>query len=111
MATLTIKNLPDELYQELKRRAGENRRSLNREVVYSLEQLIKGERARARPSVADFRALREKYPLSPLSEEELARAIDEGTAVIIAKSRCRTLPPADRPIAERPTAWAACGRP
>jgi plasmid stability protein len=78
MATLTIKNLPDELYQELKRRAGENRRSLNGEVVYSLEQLIKGERARPRPSVADFRALREKYPLPPMSEEELERVIDEG---------------------------------
>lgn len=78
MATLTIKNLPDELYQELKRRATENRRSLNSEVIYSLEQLLRGGGARRRPAVADFRALRAQYPTSPMSEEEFERAIGEG---------------------------------
>jgi antitoxin FitA len=78
MPTLTIKNLPDEVYQELKRRAEENRRSLNGEVVYSLEQLIRGEPAARQPTVADFRALRERYPLPSLSPEDLERAISEG---------------------------------
>jgi plasmid stability protein len=78
MATLTIKNLPDDIYHELKRRAGENRRSLNGEVVYSLEQLIKGDRARRRPTLAELRAFREQYSLPPLSEEELDRAINQG---------------------------------
>jgi antitoxin FitA len=78
MATLTIKNLPDEVYQALKRRAEKNRRSLNGEVVFSLEQLIQGQPAASRPTVADFRALRERYPLPPLSEDELERAIHEG---------------------------------
>jgi antitoxin FitA len=78
MATLTIKNVPDDLYQELKRRADENRRSLNGEVIYSLEQLVQGGRARRRPTVADFRALREQYPIPPMSEEEFERAVTEG---------------------------------
>ena len=66
MATLTIKNLPDELYQELKRRAQENRRSLNGEVVHSLEQLIRRTRFGHPPTVEDFRALRERYPVPSL---------------------------------------------
>ena len=78
MAMLTIKNLPDELYQELKRRAEENRRSLNGEVIYSLEQLLQGGRARRRPTVAEFRALRAQCPIPPMSEEEFERAISEG---------------------------------
>ena len=78
MATLTIKNLPDELYQELKRRAEENRRSLNGEVIFSLEQLIQRERGHRRPTVADFRALREQYPIPPMSDEEFERAVTEG---------------------------------
>lgn len=78
MATLTIKNLPDELYQELKRRAEENRRSLNGEVIYSLEQLIQAKSTRRRPTVADFRALREQYPIPPMSDAEFEAAINEG---------------------------------
>lgn len=80
MATLTIKNVPDELYAELKRRAEENRRSLNGEVIYSLEQLVQRGHARHRPGVADFRALRQQYPLPPLTDEEFERAISEGRA-------------------------------
>ncbi|MDQ3254247.1 MAG: Arc family DNA-binding protein, partial [Acidobacteriota bacterium] len=33
MATLTIKNLPDDLYQQLKRTAAQHRRSINSEVI------------------------------------------------------------------------------
>jgi antitoxin FitA len=37
MATLTIRNVPDDLYQRLKELAKRNRRSLNQEVVVQLE--------------------------------------------------------------------------
>ena len=36
MATLTIRNLPDELHAILKERARQNRRSLNQEVIAEL---------------------------------------------------------------------------
>jgi plasmid stability protein len=78
MATLTIKNIPDEVYQELKRRAQENRRSLNGEVIFSLEQLLQRAPGRRRPTVADFRALREQYPIPSMSDEEFERAKTEG---------------------------------
>ena len=37
MATLTIKNIPDPVYRELKRQASRHRRSLNQEVIALLE--------------------------------------------------------------------------
>lgn len=36
MATITLKNVPDELYQRLKEEAARNRRSLNQEVITRL---------------------------------------------------------------------------
>ena len=38
MATLTIKNIPDEVYQRLKHQAAQHRRSLNQEIISCLEQ-------------------------------------------------------------------------
>ncbi|MEQ1691312.1 MAG: Arc family DNA-binding protein [Gemmatimonas sp.] len=40
MATLTIKNLPDPLYAQLKARAAENRRSLNSEAILAVERAL-----------------------------------------------------------------------
>jgi len=37
MATMTIRNLPDELHARLKEQAKRNRRSLNQEVIAELE--------------------------------------------------------------------------
>ncbi len=40
MATLTIKNIPDELYRQLKKTAEQHRRSLNSEVIVCLERSL-----------------------------------------------------------------------
>jgi plasmid stability protein len=44
MPTLTIKNVPDELYLELRKMAAEERRSLNGEVIHLLEHAVRGRR-------------------------------------------------------------------
>lgn len=45
MATLTIKNLPDPLYAQLKARAAEHRRSLNSEAILTVERALADARA------------------------------------------------------------------
>jgi len=40
MATLTIKNIPLEVYERLKRRAKTNRRSINQEVIAVIERAL-----------------------------------------------------------------------
>ena len=54
MATLNIKNLPDELYARLKARATEHRRSISQEVVYILERTVAQEPER---SILDLQGL------------------------------------------------------
>ncbi len=40
MATLTLKNLPEKLLRYLRKRAADERRSLNQEVIHLLEQTL-----------------------------------------------------------------------
>ena len=71
MATLTIKNIPDDLYEELKQRAATNRRSINNEVIMLIERAFRS----YRPSPEEFeekaRVLREMTSHYHLTDEEL----------------------------------------
>ncbi|HEX2095407.1 MAG TPA: Arc family DNA-binding protein [Longimicrobiaceae bacterium] len=79
MANLTVKNIPDELYEQLKRRAAENRRSLNSEAIVCLEQAVAEHRARySRPTPDEIRAFRESLNVPPLDPTSIDEAIDEG---------------------------------
>jgi plasmid stability protein len=77
MATLTIKNLPDELYESLKARAALARRSINSEAIVCLENVLLGKMLDEEQLAGELRTLRERSPLY-LTESEVRRAIDEG---------------------------------
>ena len=47
MASLTIKNIPDDLLERLRAKAASDRRSLTKEVVHLLETVLAGESADA----------------------------------------------------------------
>ena len=53
MATLYVENVPDELYEALRDRAGSNRRSISAETILLLE--------RALPTAAELRRRSEVY--------------------------------------------------
>jgi plasmid stability protein len=40
MATITLKNIPEQLYQKLKQRAAQHYRSLNSEVIVCLQNVL-----------------------------------------------------------------------
>ncbi len=61
-ASLTLKNLPDEVYARLKDSARAHRRSLNREAIVCLEAALMPRRIEADERLARARPLRE--PLS-----------------------------------------------
>jgi hypothetical protein len=78
MPSLTIKNMPEELLDELREEAAQNRRSLNQEVIVRLEQSIA--RAGARDSqlmLERIRAVRERIQ-APVNDAALRRARREG---------------------------------
>lgn len=60
MATITIKNIPDDLYDRLKQLAEANRRSINSEVIVCIEKAVSSERPEPEAFLAQARLLRER---------------------------------------------------
>lgn len=82
MATLTIKNLPDEIYAALTTKARQNRRSINNEAIISVE------RGLDRPDAESHRELLKRIRSN---REELARKGVRLTDEILTRSRAELL--------------------
>lgn len=78
MATITLKNIPDELVQALKQSAERNRRSLNSEIIICLEQSVDNYLVNPDDFLADARFLREQTTAYIASDDELIAAKNEG---------------------------------
>lgn len=72
MPTITVRGVPDHVHQQLKRRAEDNRRSLNQEVLRVLEEAV------SKTTESDRRAEQERTPSWPIDSGELKRAMREG---------------------------------
>lgn len=71
--TLTLKNIPDDLYVRLKASAQAHRRSLNSEALVCLESVLLAPNVSATERLARVRALRGSLPARGFS----ARSIDD----------------------------------
>jgi len=80
MPTLTIKGLPDPIYERLKAQANAHRRSLNGEIIVCLERAVGATRLDPVAWLAEARAFREGLTLEPLSDRELREARKAGRA-------------------------------
>jgi len=78
MATLTIKNLPDELYAELTRTAKRHRRSINSEAIVQLETSLRKRDVDVEAELEEIRSNREKITGVWLTDDLLDRAKNEG---------------------------------
>lgn len=76
MATLTIKNVPDALYERLKERARRQRRSINQEAIVCIEQVV-GSEYDEEALQAEIRAFRERAGVY-VTLAEIKAAIEEG---------------------------------
>lgn len=78
MANLTIKNIPEDLYQKLKQRAELNRRSMNAEVLVCLEETLIAPQIDVKALLPRIRELRAKSTRHLLTDEEIFRIKNEG---------------------------------
>jgi len=78
MASLTIKNLPEELHKRLKENAAQHRRSINSEAISCLEKVLGAHRVDPREFLAEVDAMRKRMPYVNLTEEFLRAAKNEG---------------------------------
>lgn len=78
MPTLTIKGLPDPVYERLKAQAEAHRRSLNSEIISCLERAVASRPLDVESFLKGLREFREGLDLVPLTEKELRAARERG---------------------------------
>jgi plasmid stability protein len=77
-ATLTLENIPDELYLRLKAAAESHRRSLNSEAIVCLEAVLLPGRATAEEVIARARTIREALPKGKFTAKDIDAFNREG---------------------------------
>jgi plasmid stability protein len=78
VATITLKGLPDDLYERIRKRAAEHRRSINSEIIFCLERMFQSRRVDPHSFLSQVDRLRRKTRISPLTDEILRAAKEEG---------------------------------
>lgn len=76
--TITVKNIPEDLYIRLKQRAALYHRSINSEIIAIIEQALVSRKMTPDDFVATARTLRERTRRYRLSAEFINRAKKEG---------------------------------
>jgi plasmid stability protein len=76
--TLTLKNIPDEVYDRLKASAQTHRRSLNSEAIVCLESVLIPGRVSASERLAKARALRAALPKGKFRAKDIDAYKREG---------------------------------
>jgi hypothetical protein len=79
MATITLKNIPETLYERLKHFAKLRRRSLNSEIIYNLEKSVGLVEEDPEELLKQIKAFRERIgKKGQLTAEEIEKVINEG---------------------------------
>ncbi len=76
--TITVKNIPQDLYEKLKKRADRNHRSINREIIAIFEDTLSVRRIDPEDILVSARARREKTRRFTLTQDFIDRAKGEG---------------------------------
>ena len=79
MPNITIREIPDVLYQDIKKMAEEERRSINSQIIYSLSQYVKNEKS-FEQRLAEIRKLRQAVNVKAFhpTQEQLKEMVEEG---------------------------------
>jgi plasmid stability protein len=78
MPTITVKNIPDDIYERLKEVAGANHRSINREMIVCLERALGGRKIDPEAVLARARHLREMTGRRPATDAQFTKAKTAG---------------------------------
>ncbi len=78
MPAITLKNIPDDLYDRLKESARAHRRSLNSEILYCVERTLNPYRVDVAETISTARKIREKTADYPLTDDLLNAAKNNG---------------------------------
>ena len=77
--SITVKNIPDSLIKKIEASSHKNRRSINSEIIFQLEQKLNPPRRKI-PTLKQIDSLRAKTNTHYLTESELENFKNEGRA-------------------------------
>jgi plasmid stability protein len=75
---ITIKNIPDDLYKELKLVAEQHHRSINSEVIVCLKDTLFPKKTSPKDRLANIQALRSQIKPNIITPQDIEHAINEG---------------------------------
>ncbi len=78
MISITVKNIPPEVYERLKHSAKINRRSVNSEIIVIIEEAVRSKKIVPEDLLTQARQLRDKTASYTISDDEFTRAKDSG---------------------------------
>ncbi|SLM32029.1 conserved hypothetical protein [Desulfamplus magnetovallimortis] len=78
MLAITVKNIPDDLYENLKLSAQLHHRSINSEIIACLEKKLLIEKVAAEKRITNARQLRSKFKAKNADIDEIESLIEEG---------------------------------
>ncbi len=78
MPGLTIKNIPQELFDRLKENAARHRRSINSEVIVCLEKVLQSSPVDPKTLLRRIENFQQTLSVPPLTDEFLKQAKEEG---------------------------------
>ncbi len=78
MTTYTVKNIPPDIYEKLKRSAELNRRSINSEIIFCIENTVQSQAVDSELVLRKARKLRSLTEDVPITDDELTWAKEVG---------------------------------
>jgi antitoxin FitA len=78
MPTITVKNIPTEIYDELKKSAEASHRSINSEIIACIERAVRSQQINPELLLANARKLRSKTVSHPITDDEFNQAKTTG---------------------------------
>lgn len=78
MPTITVKNIPADIYEKLKRAAAISHRSINSEIIACIERAVSSREIDPEVVLAEARRLRAKTATHPITDRQLAQAKTAG---------------------------------
>ena len=78
MPSITVKNIPEELYERLKEAARTHRRSINSEVIVCIEKAVGTHKRDVEAILVRAEALREKTAEYTITDDEINAAKRDG---------------------------------
>lgn len=79
MPNITVRDIPDVLYQDIKKLAEQDRRSINSQIIHGMSEYVNRKKS-ARRLIYEIKELRSNMDVKGFapSPEELKKAIEEG---------------------------------